>query len=262
MAAFADQHGFAVRFGWGGEDLQRLAPAADVVVIVDVLRFTTAVSVAVNRGAHVLPYRWRDDTAARFAQDHGALLAGPGAGGSGTWSLSPSDLRAVPRGSRLVLPSPNGATLAALARDHDALVVAGCLRNAAAVGRLVGQRSAAVAVIAAGERWPGPGGEHDGPLRPAVEDLLGAGALTCAVADAAGFGPDELSPEARAAVAAYRGVTDLRAQLAECVSGRELRARGRDDDVAAAAELDTDAVPAVLDGLAFGPPRSWRPTGP
>ena len=55
-----DQDGHRVRFEWGPNGLRRLAPGSDVVVIVDVLSFTTAVDIAVGRGATVLPYRWHD----------------------------------------------------------------------------------------------------------------------------------------------------------------------------------------------------------
>ena len=51
----AAQEGFASRFGWGAEGLEALAEACDVVVIVDVLRFTSAVSVAVAGGSIVSP---------------------------------------------------------------------------------------------------------------------------------------------------------------------------------------------------------------
>ena len=48
-------------------------------------------------------------------------------------------------------------------------MIAGGLRNAAAVAAAAARAGDVVGVIAAGERWP------DGSLRPAIEDLLGAG---------------------------------------------------------------------------------------
>src|SRR5437763_1493771 len=115
------------------------------------------------------------------------------------WSLSPAALRAAPAPERLVLPSPNGSAIAAAA-PPGVTVVAACLRNATAVGRWVAQRASAVTVVPAGERWP------DGALRPALEDLLGAGAVVAAAATAA---PAlALSPEAQAARVTFAGTHD------------------------------------------------------
>jgi 2-phosphosulfolactate phosphatase len=249
------QRPFAVRFGWGHEDLVALAPVSDVLIIVDVLRFTTAVSVAVGRGARVLPYRWRDATARRFAAEQDALLGGARDDPDTPWSLSPADLAGIPRGTRLVLPSPNGAALSAAAIDLGAsLLLAGSLRNATPVGRVAAGRITAgdaVAVIAAGERWPAAT-RHGGPLRPAVEDLLGAGAVIARTVAAGGLARARVSPEARAAMAAFLAAEgDLHDELRGSVSGRELLALGWDDDVAAAAALDADPVAAVLEGNAF-----------
>src|SRR6187455_126642 len=73
---FGAQEGYAYRFDWGPNGLRTLAPHADVVVIVDVLRFTSAVSAAVESGATVFPYRWADEQAPVFAAEHRAVLAG------------------------------------------------------------------------------------------------------------------------------------------------------------------------------------------
>lgn len=164
------------------------------------------------------------------------------------WSLSPAALRLAPFTERLVLPSPNGSTIASSAGD-DVTVVAGCLRNATAAGlgptaRGWGTAEHPVSVIAAGERWP------DGGLRPAVEDLLGAGAIIAALHDRGG-GP--LSPEASAALAAFRATEDIHTALAHCASGQELISSGYAEDVVIAAELDvTDAVPVLSRGGGFG----------
>lgn len=217
--------------------------------MVDVLRFTSAVSVAVGRGAVVLPYPWRVDSAARaYAVGEDAELAGWREDGG--WSLSPTDLARIPEGTRLVLPSPNGSALAFGAREAvpDATVLAGCLRNAAAVATVAAQQDAPVAVVAAGERWQG----SSGPLRPAVEDLLGAGAVLRALVDAGGRPAGGASPEARAAIAAFDAARDdLGGWLADSASGRELVGIGFGDDVEAAARLDAEDVAAVLDGPAF-----------
>jgi 2-phosphosulfolactate phosphatase len=233
-----EQVDFRVRFGWGAHDTVRLAPLSDLVVVVDVLRFTTAVTVAVERGAIVYPYRWRDDRALELAARVGAVLAastdptGP--------SLSPVSLRGLGAGDRLVLPSPNGATLSLAAAEHGAEVVAASLRNASAVGQSPLAAAGVVSVVAAGERWP------DGGLRPCFEDLVGAGAVLSRLPI------NDLSPEARAAVGAFDAAqASLADRLAECGSGRELIAKGYAADVAMAAELDCSAVCPVLRGGAY-----------
>jgi 2-phosphosulfolactate phosphatase len=60
-----------------------------------------------------------------------------------------------------------------------------------------------------------------------------------------------LSPEARAAVSAYRDVVDeLPELLYECAGGRELTASGFAADVAIAAEVDaSQSVPVLRNGV-------------
>jgi 2-phosphosulfolactate phosphatase len=247
---------FDLQFEWGPNGLARLGPGAAGVVIVDVLRFTTAVSVAVDRGATVLPYPWADDGAQTYAAQHNALLAGAGPDGSrgARWSLSPVDLARLRPGTRLVLPSPNGSALAYGAREHapHAAVLAGCLRNASAVAHEVAESLSRgpVVVVGAGERWGTATGAP--ALRPAVEDLLGAGAVLRALRVLTGVAPDRVSPEARAAMAAFdEARDDLPGWLLASTSGRELVGRGRRDDVAAAAALDVEAIAPVLARTAF-----------
>ncbi|MFC8129307.1 2-phosphosulfolactate phosphatase [Streptomyces sp. NPDC057302] len=243
---------YGVRFEWGPEGARRLMAGGEVtcLVVVDVLSFTTAVSVAVDAGTKVFPYAWRDESAVAFAAGRDAELAvGRRAVSAGSpWSLSPAALRRAPFTPRLVLPSPNGSAIAAAAGTSGA-VVAGCLRNAAAVGSwLAGQGYGApgrpVAVVAAGERWT------DGGLRPALEDLLGAGAIIAAVASAAG-GTAGLSPEAAMAAASYTSCPDVASAVTDCASGRELRGHGFAEDVAVAVEVGASEGVAVLVDGAF-----------
>src|SRR5882672_5006446 len=140
-----NQQEFDIRCEWGAHGIAVLAPISDVVIIIDVLSFSTSVEVAVTQGAMVFPYRWRDDTARAYAVSVGAILADPGRHPS-RYSLSPASLTRIPEGTRLVLPSPNGATLTLAAPLTP--VLAGCLRSAGAL--TYGRK---IAVIPAGERW-------------------------------------------------------------------------------------------------------------
>lgn len=241
LSAHQDQAGADVRLEWGPNGLRTLAPVVDTVVIVDVLSFTTSVTVAVAAGADVLPYRWADDGEADFAEANQARVAGrprridvP--------SLSPSSLTDLDPGSRWVLPSANGSALAFAALEHGAeTVIAASLRNATAVADHLARSGGTIGVVPAGERWRG----GTGPMRVALEDLLGAGA----VIDALPPGWSR-SVEARAAAAAFRDARDeLAFTLEHCASGRELIAGGFGADVALAADLDaTTAVPVLTDG--------------
>lgn len=233
VPTWARQEEYGVRFQWGPLVAPTLTEG--VCVVVDVLRFTTAVEVAVTRGASVYPYRWRDATAAAFADSVHALLA-DGHDPAGP-SLSPSSMDALAPGTSVVLPSPNGSTCAILASEAGAQVVAGCLRNAAAVAAFADEADGPVTVLACGEKWP------DGSLRPSLEDLLGAGAILAAMTG----GP---SPEARAAIAGFHDVAHrLPEVLSQCVSGRELSEKGWHADIGYAAQLNASTtVPVLIDG--------------
>jgi 2-phosphosulfolactate phosphatase len=174
------QSRYAVRCEWAAQGLYSPLPECDVVIVVDVLSFSTAVDVAVSRGARIYPYPWKDGTAEEFA-----------------------------------------------------------LRERAAVARAAAERGATFGVVPAGERWA------DGSLRPSLEDLLGAGAVMSHL-------PGTRSPEAELAVRAFQAhAHDLRDAIFGCVSGQELRARGRADDLLIAAALDVSQTAPRLVGGAF-----------
>ncbi|MEZ2390505.1 2-phosphosulfolactate phosphatase [bacterium RCC_150] len=238
---------FTVRFEWGLDGARAIAPGAELAVVVDVLSFTTCVSVAVDRGAAVFPYPLKDAGAEDFAIKHSARLARPR--GSGGLDLSPGSLRDAANLGRVVLPSPNGSALAFELAGSVPLVVAVSLRNAAATADwalAALSPDAVVAVIAAGERWP------NGMLRFAVEDQLGAGAF---IAGLAAAGRDVMSPEALMAAAAFNAAEPRLAELLrDCTSGRELIAEGYANDVEIAAGLDAGYAVALLRDGAFRQP--------
>lgn len=239
------QPGAGVRFDWGLAGAAELSRVCAVLVVVDVLSFTTAVEVAVARGTRVHPFPW-DAQAGEYAARVGAVAAvgRRAATPEHPWSLSPAALRTAPALGDLVLPSPNGSTICAAAGATGRPVLAACVRNATAVGRWLltqgyGTASAPVGVIAAGERWP------DGTLRPCVADQLGAALVIDALATAAGG----LSVEAAAALAVLSGVRDVPAAVMGCVSGRELAGSGFAADVEIAAEIGASrVVPALRQG--------------
>jgi 2-phosphosulfolactate phosphatase len=257
-----DQSSYRLRMEWGptGADVVR----ADYAVVVDVLSFTTTLSVAVERGIEVFPYRWKDARAAEHAMRHGATLAvgrfeALSRPGARHVSLSPASLAEVEGVERLVLPSPNGSTIAFALADSGAQVVGACLRNASAVARWLAPRvadGASVVVVPAGERW------YDDTLRPAAEDLWGAGAVLAALGGEGGA-----SPEARAAVAAWSAAS-LPDDLLHCAGGRELAEAGFVADVEIAADHDASEVVPLLVGESFvdadraapQPLRALRPT--
>jgi 2-phosphosulfolactate phosphatase len=239
-----------VRLEWGPAGAAETAGHATYAVVVDVLSFTTTLSVAVDLGTEVLPYRWDDESAGAFAHDRGATLAAgrlEAREAPGGVSLSPATLTGGIE--RLVLPSPNGSSISFALADGGARVVGAALRNRTAVADWLGERlladpAATVVVIAAGERWG-----RDGSLRPALEDLLGGGAVISALG-AAGVGG--WSPEAAAAAYAFDAVRDsLPDVLRACSSGQELIGRGFGEDVDIAAKLDCSRHVPVLDGDAF-----------
>ncbi|WP_067893704.1 2-phosphosulfolactate phosphatase [Nocardia vaccinii] len=247
-ADWARQGSWAVRMDWGPAGAQVLAPGSAVVVVVDVLSFSTAVSVAVEAGTRVLPCPWHDERADRMATAHHAprAVARSKVSARQPWSLSPAALRRAPAPERLVLPSPNGSAISAAVTA--APIVAACLRNAAAVAHWIrvrgwGTVDQPVTVIAAGESWPG-----QQILRPAIEDWLGAGAVVSALARL-GAGP--LSPEAAAARACHDGIADLPALIRDCASGRELAEMGFAEDVDIALEIDSSTVVPLLSEGAF-----------
>jgi len=252
-------------------------------VVVDVLSFTTAVTVAVSRGTEVVPCP-DDQTARRVAVEiPGTAVAvrRSSVDPAHPWSLSPADLDRAPAAGRLALASPNGATVAAALAADGKLVVACSLRNVTAVANWLlgdglsrcrqagqaeweltgsdapGPRSATESAARRAHSMPPRAPRHlvvvaagerwpDGSLRPALEDSICAGRLLQILRD--GSLAARLSP---AAVLAARSVAGLsRAETAGFVRGSvsaaELRIAGYEEDVEMAVGTDADSVVPVL----------------
>jgi len=235
-----DQAEYALRCEWGAHGVRQLARISDVLIVVDVLSFSTAVDIAVSNDAVVFPYESRDEQVEDYARVRSAYVAEKVRTQSG-FSLSPASLRSVPPGYRLVLPSPNGGALSLAAfravAGVETVTFTACLRNAGAVARAARQFGSTFAVVPAGERWP------DDSLRPAIEDWIGAGAVLARL-------PGRPSPEAAMAIAAFESLGGVCGPVLEgSGSGRELIDRGFGEDVALAADLDgSTTAPRLQDG--------------
>ena len=103
-----------VRFEWGPVAAAHLTADAECLVVVDVLSFTTSVSICVSRGMAVFPHRWHDASAADFARR--TTPSWPCGAGRCRSTIRgrcpPPVLSTAPVTPRLVLPSPNGSTVA------------------------------------------------------------------------------------------------------------------------------------------------------
>ena len=203
-----DQSRYQVRLEWGMDGLARLAPA-DIVVLVDVLGFSTGVIASLER-AEASPR----DAAYPTASAHGPAMA-----------------EAAADSGALVL-------LGAL-RNASAVAEAILAEQQRRGGRT------SVAVIAAGERI---GGAEGAAVRFAVEDQLGAGAIVDALG-ALGIdhtSPDA-AVASESFRALRRAATHLLTASGSGLDLIE-RGR-RDEVIAAAAVGAASVVPVLRDGV-------------
>lgn len=234
------QDAFAVRLEWGIPAIDHLAGDVDIIVIIDVMSFSTCVSVAVENGARVYPYPWKDHSVTQYAQSVGAIAANSDRRFSGQgYSLSPRTLLSVRPDEKLVLPSPNGSATCFRARERGVPVLTGCLRNLTATAKAC-RAFSRILIVPCGERWP------DGSLRPCIEDYVVAGGIIAALAQRT------LSPEAQTAVAAWHAHQSQNfAALFHCASAVELIQRGFPDDVTLCLTKDAARQPCFLTGEYF-----------
>ena len=239
------QSGFECRMEWGVRGVEEASARGDIIVIIDVLSFSSAVTTAVHHGVIIYPFsRVGDIEAFGKAVDAEVLLGRKEARELGRPSLSaPSFRDESNRGKRFFLSSLNGATCTKASQKVPALLI-GCILNASAVARVANQlqkeKKANVTVIACGERWHGDDEEHR-ELRPAIEDYLGAGAILSKL-------DGTKSPEARLCVTAFQNSKNELPELVwECASGRELREMAFEEDVSYPSQLDLlEDVPVLV----------------
>lgn len=241
-----DQSPFNCRLEWGERGAREAAARGDIVIVVDVLSFSSTVATALHYGAVVFPHA-KDAQASEFAKLHRAdiIMGRAEAAADGMPTLSPVSFGPEHAGRRYVLCSLNGAVCARIGAYAPALLV-GCLLNAKAAAReadrLRRMSGANITVIACGEKWDGalPG---ENIMRPSVEDYLGAGAILYAL-------EGSRSPEADVCAGAFRHAENrIRELVLDCGSGRELLDRGYAADVIHSSQMDVySIVPRLHEG--------------
>ncbi|HUZ49941.1 MAG TPA: 2-phosphosulfolactate phosphatase [Candidatus Dormibacteraeota bacterium] len=217
---------------------------AEAVVVIDVLRATTVVAVALANGAQgVIPVRSVDQARELAASGPGYLLGGEFENrriAGFDCGNSPFDYAtSVVEGRRVVLRTTNGTqAFAALAGLDTAILCAAFVNVAAVVAHLKRQRYRSVAFLCAGQ-----------DERFSLEDFVCAGAIVHALGeDDPHVRIDDAGLAARALFEQER--FSLLALLAIGNHAEDLRAVGAQADIAFAAQLDLlDVVPIMRDGM-------------
>jgi hypothetical protein len=105
------QDGFRRRLEWGRRGARVAAERGDILVVIDVLSFSTATLTAVHHGGLVYPCAWTDDPHALAAQLWAeAAVNRREAPDSGRFSLSPPTFNAIEPGTQVVLASTKWST--------------------------------------------------------------------------------------------------------------------------------------------------------
>ena len=232
-----NQQEFDIRLEWGLKGVEQLSPISDVIIIADVLSFSTCVDIATKNEAFVFPYYWKDDSAIEYAKKMNAEVADFKRKYTDGFSLSPTSLLNIKPKTKLVLPSPNGSTLSLSTGTTPTLC--GSLRNAKAVATLAKKYGNKISIIAAGEKWT------DKSLRVAYEDFIGAGAIIS-------YLTGKLSPESKASLKIFESSSNtLLEDIKNCSSGKELIDRGFEKDILLACDFNSSDNVPVLTGKYF-----------
>lgn len=240
-----------IHIDWGIDGLRFALKQKHTVIIVDTLRFSSAVVTAVANGFTLYP-TGDPDKAVAMVSYLGAEVAGHSP--ESRYSLSPRGYLSVPpdANKKVVLVSPNGAACAEIIDAGDTAYI-GCLLNARTVGAHVSQEAGGsgqnVTVIAAGEQRAIDTGERIVYERKAsqrvfaVEDYLAAGACIS-------FSSLIKTPEAEVCAIAFTAAcARLDTLLKESFSGRYLVEHGLSDDITHAAQLNKyTVIPRVHNG--------------
>lgn len=228
-----DQKSFDCRLDWGLNGIKRAVKRKDIIVIIDVLSFSTTVITAIHYGAEIFPFiKSNIKDIDLYAQKINAevVLGRSEAKLYKRQSLSPLSFDKSCNKKKFLLPSRNGSTYSKIA-ENNKYVFIGSIINASSVSSTINKirkfNKIPVTVISCGERW-----KEDKELRPSIEDYLGAGAILSTLNGIK-------SPEAKVCINAFKtSKPELKKLIWNSISGRELRSWGFDKDVRYASKLN------------------------
>lgn len=240
-----NQAPFQCRMDWGARGVKEASARGDIIIVVDVLSFSSAITNAVHNGVIIYPFPRTGDINeyGKLAEAEVCILERTRARELGLPSLSATSFNESHKGKKYIVSSINGATCVKAANESN-LVFVGCLLNISAVVNVVNQiqkdKNLNITVIASGERWNSANDEPK-ELRPSIEDYLGVGAILELL-------NGTKSPEAKVCISAYKNSkTELNDLIADSSSGRELKAMEFPEDVEFCSQIDIyKEVPVIV----------------
>ncbi|PYE52949.1 2-phosphosulfolactate phosphatase [Deinococcus yavapaiensis] len=208
----------------------------DVVILVDVLRATTAAPIVLERtGLFVTPSL---RAARRFAGDRGLLLAGERDGlppEGFNFSASPDDLRKATFDRDVVLTTENGPRAIAHVQEARHVLLGSFFNARAVIEAALELATTDIAIVCAGMR-----GEE------AIEDIVCAGFLARKLEKT---GRVETRDRVKLAQTLLRSFADPQEALAQSASGQLLMKLGLHEDLAVASLIShSTVVPRLLSG--------------
>jgi 2-phosphosulfolactate phosphatase len=237
------QEPYRIRIHWGDIGASHAADRGDIIVIIDMLDFSTAVTTAVAQGAIVYPVSKKEHLEKVASEVGGQIAKSKQEAAESGFSLSPLHMMRAKPGDKIVLQSNNGAYDTDHAQNACCILV-GTMLNAPAVARVVrnilGSTNLRCTINPCGERWP-----DEKEFRPAIEDHLAAAAIVHEIGLHA-----YLSPEAEVIEAAWRQLeTQYKRLILDSGSGRKESEEGVGDDTEFALDYGRfDVVPILKDG--------------
>jgi 2-phosphosulfolactate phosphatase len=238
-----------IQLDWELEGLKFALRNNDIVVIVDVLRFSSAVVTAIANGFTIYPVSDRN-SGHELAASLNAEMSGKS--GEARFSLSPLSYLEPSDQKQVVLYSPNGAACCELVKEYDHAYI-GCLLNAEAVAshitKVAKDTGRDVTLIAAGEQRAIESGERIVYIKDvsrrvfAVEDYLGCGAIISSTSFSK-------TADARVCELAFKASQNkIENLLLESFSGKYLIQRDMAKGVEHVSRLNRyDTIPVIYDG--------------